>query len=130
MGWSGLLIVCVWGGGEGVGGGGVGGGGGGVGGLCVCEWGGGGGGGCWVGAYVCMHMYLHYKETEIAPIGYRKPGNRSSNYIYYKVCGELTYAFPNFKGAAVEVWEWISDFTTHFTSHVITYQCRVKVNPC
>ena len=23
---------------------------------------------------------------------------------------EITYEFPNFKGATVEVWEWISNF--------------------
>ena len=30
-----------------------------------------------------------------------------SNFIRYKVWGEITYALPNFKSAAVEVWEWI-----------------------
>ena len=28
-------------------------------------------------------------------------------------------------GATVEVWEWISNFITHFTGHVITYPCWV-----
>ena len=31
--------------------------------------------------------------------------------------------FPNFNGAAVEVWEWISNFIPHFTWHVRTYPC-------
>ena len=31
-----------------------------------------------------------------------------SNYLHYKVWGEITYPPPNFIGAAVEVWEWIS----------------------
>ena len=27
----------------------------------------------------------------------------------------------NFDGAAIEVWEWLSNFTPHFTAHMITY---------
>ena len=45
----------------------------------------------------------------------------TSNYIHYKLWDGITYPFPNFNGATVEVWEWISDFTQHFTGHVITY---------
>ena len=45
-----------------------------------------------------------------------------SNYID-KVWDEITYAFPNFNGATVEVWECISNFIPHFTGHVITYSC-------
>ena len=29
---------------------------------------------------------------------------------------------PNFNGATVEVWEWISNFIPHFIGHVITRQ--------
>ena len=36
---------------------------------------------------------------------------------------EITYQFPNFNGAAVEVWEWISNFIPLFTKHVVTYPC-------
>ena len=36
-------------------------------------------------------------------------------------CGEIIYSFPNFNGATVEVWEWISNFIPHFTGHVITF---------
>ena len=43
------------------------------------------------------------------------------NYIRCKVLGEIIYPFPNVNGAAFEVWEWISNFITHFTVHVITY---------
>ena len=35
--------------------------------------------------------------------------------------GEITSPFPNFNGAAVEVWEWINNFITHFTGRVINY---------
>ena len=33
---------------------------------------------------------------------------------------EITYAFSNLNGAAVEVWECIINFIQHFTGHVIT----------
>ena len=35
--------------------------------------------------------------------------------------GEITYQFPNFNGATVEVWKWIRKFIPHFIEHVITY---------
>ena len=31
----------------------------------------------------------------------------SNHHIQYKVWDEITYLFPNFNGAAVEVWEWV-----------------------
>ena len=34
---------------------------------------------------------------------------------------EIIYTFLNFNGSVVEVWEWKSSFTPHFTEHVITY---------
>ena len=37
-----------------------------------------------------------------------------SNYIHYKVWHEITYPFPNFNGATIEVWEWISNFIPQF----------------
>ena len=45
-------------------------------------------------------------------------------YMHYDdVWDEITYPIPNFNGAAVEVWEWISNFIPHFTGHLITYPC-------
>ena len=44
-------------------------------------------------------------------------------YIHYVVWDEITYSLPNFNGATIEVWEWISNFIPHFTGHVITYPC-------
>ena len=38
-----------------------------------------------------------------------------------KVWDKITYQFPNLSGATVEVWQWISNFISHFTGHVITY---------
>ena len=37
--------------------------------------------------------------------------------------GEITYPFPYLNSVTVEVWEWITNFSTHFTGHVITNQC-------
>ena len=47
------------------------------------------------------------------------------NYIHYNVWGEITYPFPNFSSATVEVREWISDFIPQFTEYMITYPCWV-----
>ena len=53
-----------------------------------------------------------------------------SNYIHDKVWNEITYTFSNFNGAAVEVWEWISNFFPQFTAHVISYPCwNQKLTP-
>ena len=30
---------------------------------------------------------------------------------------EITYPFPNFNGATVEVWERVSNFIPHYTEH-------------
>ena len=43
---------------------------------------------------------------------------------------QITYLFPNFNGAAIEVWEWISNFILLFIGHVLIYPCWVKVKPC
>ena len=50
-----------------------------------------------------------------------------SIYMNYNVWGELTYPFPNFDSATVEVWEWVNNFISHFSEHVITYPCRYYV---
>ena len=46
-----------------------------------------------------------------------------NNYVYYKVCVEITSPSPNFNSATVEVWEWVNNFIPHFSVHVITYPC-------
>ena len=55
-----------------------------------------------------------------------------SNHIHYKVWNEITYMypFPNFHGATVEVWEWISNLISQFIMDVITYSCLINVKPC
>ena len=37
----------------------------------------------------------------------------------------MDYPFPNFNGCTVEVLEWISNSTPHFTRCVITYLCSM-----
>ena len=46
-----------------------------------------------------------------------------SNYIHHKVWDEITYPFPNFKCATIEVWECISNLIPHFTGHMIISPC-------
>ena len=41
------------------------------------------------------------------------------------MCDGITYPFPNFNGAAVEVWEWVNNSDPRFTGHA-----GVKANPC
>ena len=36
---------------------------------------------------------------------------------------ESTYPFLNFNGTSIEVWEWISNFLSHFILNVITHAC-------
>ena len=49
--------------------------------------------------------------------------DRISNYIRYKIRGEIIYPFLNFYGATVEVKEWISNFIPDSSGHIITYAC-------
>ena len=37
-----------------------------------------------------------------------------STYTHYKRCDKITNQFLNFNGATFEVWEWISNFFSHF----------------
>ena len=54
-----------------------------------------------------------------------------TDYILYKVGDEITYPFPNFNGATIEIWEWMGNFIPHLTGYVITYPCwDYKVHPC
>ena len=50
-----------------------------------------------------------------------------SNHIHDEVWDDIIYLFLNFNGSTVEVEEWISYFSPHFTGHVITYPCWNKI---
>ena len=46
-----------------------------------------------------------------------------NNHTPCKLCAENIYPFPNLN-AAVEFWEWRSNFISHFIMDVISYPCR------
>ena len=46
-----------------------------------------------------------------------------SNYMPSKMWDEITYPFPNFNGATVEVWERKSNLIPHYIIEAITYLC-------
>ena len=52
--------------------------------------------------------------------------NMENIYNHCKVWDEIAYPFLNFNGAAVEIWEWISYFISHFTLVVINFLVRIK----
>ena len=61
-------------------------------------------------------------EPETPFINRVKFNPRMDNYhIHCKVWDEISFAFTNYNGRAVEVWEWISNFIPHFAGHVIIY---------
>ena len=41
--------------------------------------------------------------------------------IHYEVMDDVTYPFPHLNGTTVEVWQYISNSTSHFIGHVINY---------
>ena len=41
--------------------------------------------------------------------------------------GKTTYPFPNFNGAGVEIWEWISNFAQHISVDVKIYP-RINIS--
>ena len=62
-----------------------------------------------------IHMPIELTFEEIVLRAY---GFRSNFNLQGPLCTNL---FSN--GTAVEVWEWISNFTPHYVMHVITYPC-------
>ena len=50
-----------------------------------------------------------------------------SNHMHIEVWDEITYPFPNFHNADVEVWESVSNFNPHFEIdvHVITWELKL-----
>ena len=72
---------------------------------------------------------LGLKFNQVSKSGHRKrllltwfnfnPNAGKYNYAHYKVWDDIIYLFPNFKGTAVEVGEWISNFASLFTENVI-----------
>ena len=53
-----------------------------------------------------------------------------SHYTHYNAWDKITYPFPSFNCAAIEVWERISNFVSHFSMELMTYPYWIKLNPC
>ena len=49
------------------------------------------------------------------------------NYIHHKMWDKNTYSFPNFNDGNVQVWEWISNFISNYTGHMIAYMLNGHV---
>ena len=50
--------------------------------------------------------------------------------LHYKVWDEITYPFPNFNGATVYVWEWISNLNHSLLSMWLLRHAGVEVKSC
>ena len=53
-----------------------------------------------------------------------------SKYLHYKVWSALTYLFPNFNGATVEVWARVSNSSHTFLGIWLLTHVGIKVAPC
>ena len=42
----------------------------------------------------------------------------------------IIYPLPNFNGATIEVWQWISNFIPHFKWIKLHIQAGIEVKPC
>ena len=47
-----------------------------------------------------------------------------------KVWDEITYQFPNFNDATLEVWEWMGNFVPRFKINWLVIHAGVKAKPC
>ena len=54
---------------------------------------------------------------------------RMSNYIHFKVWGEITYPFQNVNCTAVQILEWISHFIPLLPGMKLFIHVGIKVNP-
>ena len=54
--------------------------------------------------------------------------NRMVNKVFGAITwGQITYPFPNFNNATVEVWKRIGNFIPHFVMHVVIIQTGSQV---
>ena len=51
------------------------------------------------------------------------------NYMHHKAWNKITYPFPNFNSAAVEIQDWISNFTRTLLSMWLVINVVIDVNP-
>ena len=73
--------------------------------------------------FVCVCLFQKYVLTNASMKIFWRIIDWLKRFIFLKIynANESTYPFPNFSGATVEVWEWISYFTPHFEMYVITH---------
>ena len=77
-----------------------------------------------VGSTLALHPFAHQGLIELTCINFYLEW--INDYIHYKVWDEIINPFPTdsfFNGAAVEVWEWLSNFIQHYIGQVIVYLC-------
>ena len=67
-------------------------------------------------------LQMHHQNPVVPPESGVHPQNPVCTYSV-KLTPHQTFRFPNFNGATVEVWEWISNFTTPFKMDVIIHPC-------
>ena len=80
---------------------------------------------------IASHIFCH--KDSIDQHGLISIAAWISNYTHQKVWHQMTYPLPNLNGAVIDDREWkvnfipqctVSNFTLHFTGHVITYSYR------
>ena len=79
---------------------------------------------CFIPTYVFMFWNRNwvFKLTTIdVPSGLQTAW--ISNHMPGNMWDKITYPFPNFNNATVEVWEWIRNCMSQFIMNVITYPC-------
>ena len=76
-------------------------------------------------APTCTGVSKIYKDNDLnyKPVKHVPDVTWISNHKPNNVWNEIAYPSRNFKGYAVEVSEWISNFIPHFIMDVITYAC-------
>ena len=73
---------------------------------------------------MCWQLKLEISTNQVLTwINFNSCMDNISDNAHYKACDEIFYPFPNLTGAAIEVWEWISNFIPNCAEHVITYPC-------
>ena len=78
----------------------------------------------WIDATVCVGRLL----VAICPHGLTLIAAWISNHTSSKVWDEINHQFPNFNGATIEVWDWISNFISHYWMYEYLSILRLKLN--
>ena len=68
--------------------------------------------------YACIAVLRSGHLGPLLSIWFNNPG-MISNCFHYKVLNDISWPFPNFYCATVEVWIWMKNFIPHFNVHVM-----------